>query len=135
MTCLIRDKDHYFNLNHIATIREVRPNLFQALDENGEFIDEFSDFHNTILHILPIGKESWECLLPDLAGLETYYATPVIAWGLNPEGLLLPILANTREAISCEYDFGLRKTGNETVYASHGDTFENAEKWLAAVSR
>ena len=23
MTCIIQDKDHYFNLDHIATIREV----------------------------------------------------------------------------------------------------------------
>lgn len=135
MTCLIRDKDHYFNLGHIATIREVRPNLFQALDENGEFIDEFSDFYNIILKILPVDKESWECLLPDPDGADQYFALPVIAWGLNPERRLLPFLPNSCEPVHCEQDFGLRQTGFDTVYASYGDTFDNAETWLASVSR
>lgn len=135
MTCLIRDKDHYFNLDHIATIREVRPNLFQALDESGEFIDEFSDFHNMILETLPVGKESWECLFPDPESESGYFALPVIAWGLNPERCLLPFLPNSREPAHCEQDFGLRQIGSETVYASFGDTFDTAEKWLTAVSR
>lgn len=135
MTCVIQDKSRYFNLDHIAIIREVRPGLFQALDQNGEFIDEFSDFYNMILKILPVGRKSWECLFPDPEGDSEYFAVPVIAWGLNPERRLLPFLPNGCEPVDCEQEFALRQTGSKTVYASFGDTFDTAEKWLTAVSR
>lgn len=130
MSCFIPSKDCHHNLDHIATIREVRPNLFQALDEEGKFIAEFSSFHNMIVKVIPIGKEAWECLLIDEGEPDGYYAVPVIAWGLNPEGLFLPILANTREPIDCDEDFGLRKISEETVYMSYGDIFENVDQWL-----
>lgn len=133
MTCFIRDKGHYFNLDHIATIREVRPNLFQALDESGAFMDEFSDFFNVIVKLLPAGPERWECLIPDPDKAGVYMTRPVVAWGLNPEGLLLPFLPHTREAMHCEQDFALRQTGEETVYTSYGETYENAQAWLESM--
>jgi|AACY02.16.fsa_nt_gi hypothetical protein len=135
MTCIIQDKDHFFNLDHIATIREVRPGLFQALDENGDIMDEFPDFYNAVLKILPLGKDEWECLFPVPEEESGYVALPVIAWALNPERRLLPFLPNGCEPVHCEQDFGMRQIGSEIVYASHGDTFENVSEWLAAVSR
>jgi hypothetical protein len=74
-----------------------------------------------------IPADGWELLLP-YSKVQTW---PIIAWGLNPLGNVMPIMTGCRymdqRAPDC---YAVRRIGTEPVYDNRGIAYANVAEWI-----
>jgi hypothetical protein len=94
---------------------------------HGEYEIPRGHIDELIVQMIP--GDGWELLLPYYKEVEP---RPIIAWGLNPLGKVLPITAG------CQYmmdqtqpdHYAVRRIGTEQVYDSRGMTYANVAEWI-----
>ncbi len=138
----IRTPKGYVNL---ATVQRAKPNgdeKTSTIVVGDKVIDRrFENFKGTIVAILPT-QGQWDCLYARPDRPEKDMVMPVLAWGLDVTGRLMPVTPVHVTGLRWDWGQGgvaVRKAGNPWVYGYDGYGLEvasrNEKAWRARVAK
>lgn len=119
----------YVPLTSIKSAARAPEGHYELSGDAGLIDKDNSEFDSVLLQLIAPHSD-WECITPYMDEDETLAAAiePVIAFGLNVFGAIVPVTPGAPSGVSSEYV--LRKPGQAAVYGASGSWFGGVDEWL-----
>ncbi|MBI1272968.1 MAG: hypothetical protein GC131_02645 [Alphaproteobacteria bacterium] len=126
MTIFVCTASGYVNLDQIQKLEGRSDGGYKIVSGNQVIDNNHKGIAGAVTSLIPVTAE-WECLFADAQGDTAF--EPVIAWGLDPFGSLVPVTPS--QPAGAQGGYAIRKKGDPAVYA-RGQVFDSAQAWRAA---